>query len=1546
MLYRYPAFPLLNLSQEVYYPLLANPSNREGWSGPTSKDIMLKLSSFLASVTMTVGQSNGQTILPPPPPEAFDEDNIPEKEREHLLETSVVRWAERMRFAIERTPESLQDAPGGQYPDPSAEVDFWLAKAQDLKSLEGQLASPTMQTVLTALTDFKSPFAAQLKALAGDVERAYVTAAENYRYLRALQSHFRKIRNTVDFPTVVDALQPMMHCVMLVWKTCPTYNTTERLTVLIQEVCNSLITEAEKYVNGELVFRQIEDENVTDAVHLLRSTVVVCQKFKNVFFKFQARAAKVLPPAQAWNVNTAVVFERLDAYLQRLADILDFCKIVQEFNKLEKIYIGGTKGNHLTAMVRQIFADFGAAVRDFQKVPYDILDVTQTRFDDDFYQYRCKVKELDGRLAAVLSSAFDDSATLTAQFKLLDSFEGLIERPIIKDELDRKHSHMLRAYLADILKVQEHFHSYRNTPFIDSNMPPVAGAIGWCRSLRNRITEPRERLQPILDANNTEEAKEVVHCYEATLAQLLAYESAQVDAWTAAIDTVQEKLRQSVLAREKDGRRLRVNFDDMLVRLLREVKYLRGFGIQVSQQAAQIYDKSLTFRQQIGALSQIVNMYNEIVDTLLPYEQPLLEKDVAHLNEVLDKGLTEYHWKIPAVPDFIAEAMATVKQVYGTVKVMKNNFAFIEKVIFDFAKEPLVERKNKSISPADFEENMKKLWEARYKVLQQHHEVFTAKVDETLKTLNANKTSGHWRKYMEAVQEKIRDGLVQTIINSIKFLTDQIDPVAIEKNQTPPMLEIKLGFYANDVLFNADESSSTATSSAAAAAAAAANNGAVAAGGAAGSASGLHSSGAAGGSSSGFGLYGGLALDEKGARKAKRDVWLYITDWVEGFFEVGNKISRADNSTYIGELKKTDSIGRNLGVLKKFSEHNQRECEGLRQEYMRYDHLYKLDRNSEFNKFLQAAIASAKRESAASNEFKSNGATGSNNSNSNSNNSGASGPGGADGDDGAAGDDDSFSSDSADVALPLDRFEERIQYYKMLQAEISEKKNVVEVGFLKINAAPIKQALSTLGARWIATYTSYLYNEVTRKLTQVESLMRQVSDGVQIDVHDGDSETLKRVLGYIHQVRSKERSTNKMFEPLRAAVAVLKKHGKSLDEQELKLLSEAPMKWESVVNMVYKVKEKVNVLQNDEVDKIKQKVANFNLELLDFREQFKDEAPFHYEIEVHEAYDDIYMFHRRINQMEVKAAKLTDLEKVFELTVSKHLEIKKNRSENKLLKQIWDMVGIVRTTFADWRKTPWNKIDTDVLISESNKLKRQIALLSPEVRSWPVYEGLVAEVKNLSVVLPMVDLLHSPFMQDRHWDQIKKATHKNFEKGEDFCLADLLELELHKYVDDVEYIVELAKKESNIASQLEKIDLKWVGLKLDFGVHPKKADLQVIHRPDEILSTLEEHMSQLQNMQGQGKYVEHFIDRVTMWQQRLNVVETVLNNWLDVQKKWGSLEPIYVGSMDIKTQLPEDSNRFEEIDATWRDLMLHAAETPMVLNACQVRILAIVSRYF
>jgi dynein axonemal heavy chain len=1538
-----PLTDLNIVSHEVIRPVIRNPSNRESWSGPTSQEVLANLDNYLSELYVATGQVKGRTLLPLPEQDALaaDSKSMDEKERIHRLETRVVRCTNLIQTVLKSSSDELLRS--GDHPGPLAELKFWKSKATDLTALHAQLTSPEMDSFMTALTEVKSPFAQEFGAILERVKVAADEATENSKLLESLRPNFIRLAEELDYDNIENLFVPIMHTMLLIWKYSNTYNTRSHLTTLIQECCNELIRQSQKNLSGESIFRYIEDENVSEAVHIIKKVVSVCEKFKATFDKYRRRASVLLKDNRSWDASRDTLFVRLDGFLERCQDMLEFTSMVQEFNKLERIFVGGTKGQSLTATTRQIHSEFAQCVELFQSLPYDIMDITQTAFDDDFYQFRCQIKDLERRVASVIVSAFDDAATTDSRFKLFETFDGLLERPIVKDEVDKRRASFIEAYGEDLMKVQEIFHKLSSDPRIDANLPPIAGALSWCRGLIDRVNAPLEKLAIFGLPEDREETFEVHKVRHAIIRQLEAYEQAKMEEWKNEIDqTSDAKLSLPLLRREElkeedkaaaraklsakrgthhhseskessvfdmkdnldsldvDGASgtgasansesssasagkyrgvdfigatcLKVNFDPALVRLLREVKYFLLLGLEVPSTALDIYEQANTFRTQIGNLQLIVSMYNEMMSTLLPVEQPLVEKDIQGLDTELEKGMEALCWKSESVGGFIHETSKSVTDVYNRVQVMRNNLKKVESLMSKYAEHPLAERKSKAVSPPDFDEHLRRLATTRHAELKEHNATVATLLVETAEALRVDQSSHTWEQYVEFVEDAVRAGLSRTIVNSVKFLCQQIDPQYTSREENVPLLEIKVGLYNNEVLFNAEDNSGNS-----------------------------------------------MLTDPSGPNrnfqrpmKTRRDVWQIMNDWVGGFFEIGAIMRRHNSNDYVSELKGDEQILRCISRMNALLDDNYKQCETYRQEYMHYQFLWASDRAQEFDAFLERARGTARRQrQAESTDSKTD-------SKHNENESGNA--------------TDSHADQDSEI-LPLELFEEKICYYLDLQHKVANKESTTEQGWLRINAQPIKQALGTWINRWIHTYTSYLYNEVTRKLNGLEAMMGEVEQGLSKPVPKGDSDTLKTVLGFIHAVKSSEKQTIAAFQPLRETANMLKKYGRPLDEYEMKLLSDAPMKWDSTVAMVYKVKEQVNTLQNEEVDKIKEKIDEFEVDLRDFRKAFKENAPFKYDMTVDQAYNSIHEQHQIINDIERKAEKLNDLERVFELTVSKHRQIAVARRENTLLKQVWDVVGMVRSQFDDWQRTLWDKIDTESLVDATKKLQKQLKEINKEARSWGVFVGLQDEVKNLLTVLPLVTLLHSPAMRDRHWRALMKSTGKHFVMGPDFCLKNLLDLELHRFVADVEEIVELATKESKIATQLEKIEAVWTDMKLDFGQH-KETDIALINASDELMTALEENMATLQGIQGMGKYVEHFADTVNKWQNNLGTAESVLMDWLDVQHRWSSLESIFLGSQDIRQQLPEDSKRFEEIHAKWLVLMTEVQENPNAIEAC------------
>jgi dynein heavy chain len=69
-----------------------------------------------------------------------------------------------------------------------------------------------------------------------------------------------------------------------------------------------------------------------------------------------------------------------------------------------------------------------------------------------------------------------------------------------------------------------------------------------------------------------------------------------------------------------------------------------------------------------------------------------------------------------------------------------------------------------------------------------------------------------------------------------------------------------------------------------------------------------------------------------------------------------------------------------------------------------------------------------------------------------------------------------------------------------------------------------------------------------------------------------------------------------------------------------------------------------------------------------------------------------------------------------------------------------------------------------------------------------------------------------------------------------------------------------------------------------------------------------------------SKYIAHFSTEVTEWQKKLSQADQVITILLEVQRTWSHLESIFIGSEDIRKQLPDDSQRFDGIDKDFKQI--------------------------
>ncbi|XP_048655651.1 dynein axonemal heavy chain 11 isoform X1 [Marmota marmota marmota] len=512
----------------------------------------------------------------------------------------------------------------------------------------------------------------------------------------------------------------------------------------------------------------------------------------------------------------------------------------------------------------------------------------------------------------------------------------------------------------------------------------------------------------------------------------------------------------------------------------------------------------------------------------------------------------------------------------------------------------------------------------------------------------------------------------------------------------------------------------------------------------------------------------------------------------------------------------------------------------------------------------------------------------------------------------------------------LEQFKEQIDIYEALYVQMSKFDDFrVFNSWFKVDMRPFKVSLLNVIKKWSWMFQEHLLRFVIDSLNELQGFMKVTDGGLQRQLSEGDHEGLVDIMGHLLAVRSRQRATDELFEPLKETITLLESYGQKMPEQVYVQLEELPERWQITKKIAATVRHEVSPLQNAEVTLIRKKCILFDEKQAEFRERFQSYAPLGFNAE--NPYTVLDQANQELEALEEEMMQMQDSARLFEVALPEYRQMKQCRKEIKLLKGLWDVIIYVRRSIDNWTNTQWRQINVEQMDVELRRFAKEIWSLDKVVRVWEAYAGLEGAVKDMTTSLRAVAELQSPALRDRHWHQLMKAIGVNFSINEATTLADLLALQLHRVEDDVRSIVDKAVKELGTEKVITEISQTWATMEFSYEVH-YRTSIPLLKSDEQLFETLEHNQVQLQTLL-QSKYVEYFIEQVLSWQNKLNILDSVIFTWMEVQRTWSHLESIFVCSEDIRIQLVEDARRFDGVDAEFKELMLETAKIKNVLEA-------------
>jgi dynein heavy chain, axonemal len=245
----------------------------------------------------------------------------------------------------------------------------------------------------------------------------------------------------------------------------------------------------------------------------------------------------------------------------------------------------------------------------------------------------------------------------------------------------------------------------------------------------------------------------------------------------------------------------------------------------------------------------------------------------------------------------------------------------------------------------------------------------------------------------------------------------------------------------------------------------------------------------------------------------------------------------------------------------------------------------------------------------------------------------------------------------------------------------------------------------------------------------------------------------------------------------------------------------------------------------------------------------------------------------------------------------------------------------------------WVDINPGGLEENAKMLVQKIKKLPKVVKESDAYVGLERSAKDFYNTCPLIGSLRSPAMRDRHWQELMDVTRKEFElpdKDPTFRLRDILDLKLHEFTAQVEEITEKAGREAKHEETLVNLETTWSSIVFVMTLY-KDTDVPLFRMQDEDVENLEADQLTLQGMVT-SRYT-HFRAKSQKWQDALAAVSDCNTLLGDIQRMWSYLEPLFMGSDEVKRELPEDTQRFVSIDRQVKQILRSAWKIQKVKEA-------------
>ncbi|KYM92457.1 Dynein heavy chain 1, axonemal [Atta colombica] len=301
---------------------------------------------------------------------------------------------------------------------------------------------------------------------------------------------------------------------------------------------------------------------------------------------------------------------------------------------------------------------------------------------------------------------------------------------------------------------------------------------------------------------------------------------------------------------------------------------------------------------------------------------------------------------------------------------------------------------------------------------------------------------------------------------------------------------------------------------------------------------------------------------------------------------------------------------------------------------------------------------------------------------------------------------------------------------------------------------------------------------------------------------------------------------------------------------------------------------------------------------------------------------------------------LNERQKLFDMDVVPYEQLNILIKEFEPYQTLW-------ITASDWLKWQEIWIENPLVSFDANQIENITAdtykAISHCIKVFQENPKMIAVAVNIKdqieafkPYISVIQALRCPGMKNRHFEELNKKIGIKVALTPTLSFKNLLVFNIMKHKETVKTIANTAAKEFLIENTLDKMMTDWKTITMDVFPY-KDTDKYIMKISDEIITLLDDDLLKTQYLSF-SPFKAVFENQIDEWEAKLRLIQEVIILWVEVQKQWMYLEPIFA-SEDINRQLPVESRKFNTVQRNLERIMGNARDCPNVIVTCTDKIL-------